>query len=68
LLEVEEMKDPNGTPIVKQLVALPNVEKLAGVIHSGLRSKNERYMFLIDNINFYKYDGLTNIMTVYEGK
>jgi hypothetical protein len=68
LLEIEGKKDPKDTPTVKQIISIPNIEKIAGTIHTALRSKNDRYIFLIDNLNFYKYDGVTNAITVFEGK
>jgi len=54
-LEIEAEK--KNSPVVKQLVNLNNVEKLIGVIHTAIRTKDN--ILLIDNFNFYLYNTTT---------
>jgi len=47
-------------PEVNRLWSMDHVPDVADTIHSGIRFKNDRYMFLVDNTNFYKIDIKTN--------
>jgi hypothetical protein len=54
-------------PEVNQLWTMSNVPDLTSTIHSGIRFKNDRYMFLVDANNFYKIDIQTNQTRTFEG-
>lgn len=41
---------------------VPDVQR---TIHSAIRFKDDRYMFLVDNLNFYKIDVKTNETKTY---
>lgn len=45
---------------------MDNVPDLEQEIHSGIRFKDERYMFIVDKTNFYKIDIKTNETKTYE--
>lgn len=46
---------------------MDNVPDLEQKIHSGIRFKDDRYMFIVDKTNFYKIDIKTNETKTYEG-
>jgi len=39
---------------------MDNVPDLENQIHSGIRFKDDKYMFIVDNVNFYKINIKTN--------
>ena len=45
-----------GRPRVNFIWKMDNVPDLEGTIHSGVRFKDPRYMFVVDDKNFYKID------------
>eukprot|EP00347_Sterkiella_histriomuscorum_P017370 403349643 len=53
-------------PTVNFIWQMDNVPDLEQQIHSGIRFKDERYMFIVDNSNFYKIDLKTNETRTYE--
>ena len=53
-------------PTVNFIWQMDNVPDLEQQIHSGIRFKDERYMFIVDNTNFYKIDLKTNETRTYE--
>jgi hypothetical protein len=53
-------------PEVNLIWSMSNIPDLQGEIHSGIRFKDTRYMFLVDNENFYKIDITTNQTRTFE--
>jgi hypothetical protein len=47
-------------PQVNHIWSMEHVPDIQEEIHSGIRFKNDRYMFLVDKTNFYKIDVKTN--------
>jgi len=43
-------------PVVNFIWNMNNVPDIEDRLHSGIRFKNDRYMFLLDKSNFYKID------------
>lgn len=54
-------------PKVNFIWSMSNVPDLNNEIHSGIRFKNDRYMFLVDSENFYKIDIQTNETRTFAG-
>jgi hypothetical protein len=54
-----------GQPEVKPLWRMEGVPDISEPLHSGIRFKDDRYMFLVDKTNFYKIDIKTNETTTY---
>ena len=54
-------------PTVNFIWQMNNVPDLEQRLHSGIRFKDDRYMFVVDNTNFYKIDIKTNETKTYEG-
>ncbi len=52
-------------PQVNHIWSMDHVPDIADAIHSGIRFKDDRYMFLVDNTNFYKIDIKTNETKTY---
>lgn len=52
-------------PEVKYIWSMEHVPDVENTIHSGIRFKDDRYMFLVDNTNFYKIDIKTNETKTY---
>jgi len=53
-------------PTVNFIWQMDNVPDLEKPIHSGIRFKDDRFMFIVDQNNFYKIDIKTNETKTYE--
>ncbi len=67
----EEIKSPDSEPklIIQKIgeYCIKDEEKI-GKIHSGLSNDITQYIFIVDNVNFYKLSVIDSSITVYPSK
>jgi len=61
------MEEGKQMPTIEEITEWEDAGCITHTIHSAIRFRDERYMFLVDFENFYKFDIQTRKVTPYLG-